>query len=53
MNETRLPKPELRGVGKILYRCASCGEMMEPEQAVLVADLSYHPEHVPETNDGL
>lgn len=51
-SETRLPKPEIRGVGHVLYRCAACGEMMEPEQAVLVADLSYHPEHIPEITDG-
>lgn len=50
--EPFLPKPEIRGEGRVLYRCASCGELMEPEKAVIVADLSYHPDHTPETNDG-
>lgn len=43
-----LPKPEVRGVGHIRYRCAACGVLMEPEDAVMIADRSYHPEHVPE-----
>lgn len=46
--DTRLPKPEIKGVGHVLYRCAACGELMEPEGAVIYADLSYHPDHVPE-----
>ena len=50
--EVSLPKPEIRGIGHILYRCADCGETMEPEQAVIVADLSYHPEHSPEIDNG-
>lgn len=50
--EPVLPKPELRGVGKVLYRCADCGEMMEPETSVIVADRSYHPDHAPEMTDG-
>lgn len=44
-----LPKPEIRGVGHVLYRCASCNELMEPEESVVVADHSYHPDHTPET----
>jgi hypothetical protein len=47
-----LPKPEVRGTGKVMYRCAACGELMEPEQAVIVADLSYHPDHTPELTNG-
>ena len=50
--DAKLPKPELRGVGKVQYRCAFCGELMEPEEAVMVADLSYHSDHVPEMTDG-
>lgn len=45
---TQLPKPEIRGVGHVQYRCAGCGGLMDPEQAVIVNDLSYHPEHTPE-----
>jgi hypothetical protein len=48
-----LPKPEIHGEGHILYRCASCGELMEPTEAVIIADLSYHPEHAPEKPDGI
>lgn len=47
----QLPKPEIRGVGRVLYRCAECGELMEPETAVVVADRSYHVDHQPETPD--
>lgn len=47
-----LPKPELRGVGHVLYRCAHCRELMEPERAVIIAGHSYHPDHAPETTDG-
>jgi hypothetical protein len=50
--EPVLPKPEVRGVGQVLYRCADCGEMMEPKDAVIVNDLSYHLDHAPEMNDG-
>lgn len=42
-----LPKPEIRGVGHVWYRCATCGELMEPADAVIVADRSYHPDHAP------
>ena len=52
MIETRLPRPKVNGSGKVLYRCARCGDQMEPEAAVIVADKSYHPEHVPENPDG-
>ncbi len=48
-----LPKPEIRGVGHVLYRCATCGELSEPEKQVIVGDRSYHPEHQPkEGTDG-
>lgn len=47
-----LPKPEIRGVGHVLYRCATCGDQMEPESAVIVDGHSYHPDHVPEILDG-
>ena len=50
--EPVLPKPEVRGVGHVLYRCATCGEQMEPEDSVIVNDLSYHPDHAPEMTDG-
>lgn len=43
-----LPKPEIRGFGHVLYRCADCGELMEPDAAVVVENRSYHPDHVPE-----
>lgn len=46
----RLPKPEIRGVGHVRYRCAACGDLMEPEVAVLVASRSYHPAHAPKEN---
>ena len=52
MNVTWTPKPEVRGSGRVLYRCADCGEHMEPDAAVIVADKSYHPEHAPESHDG-
>ena len=45
------PKPEIRGEGRVLYRCAECGEFMEPADAVIVAAQSYHPAHQPETTD--
>lgn len=49
----RLPKPEIRGVGHVRYRCATCGELDEPERMVIVADRSYHPDHAPkERTDG-
>ena len=52
-SEVHLPKPEVRGVGHVLYRCADCGELMEPEEAVIVAGRSYHPDHAPkEMTDG-
>ena len=48
-----LPKPEVRGVGHVRYRCATCGELMEPEAAVVVDARSYHPDHAPkERTDG-
>ena len=50
--EPLLPKPEVRGEGRVQYRCASCETLMDPESAVIVADLSYHPEHAPEETDG-
>ena len=51
MTDVRLPipKPEVRGEGRVLYRCADCGELMEPDQSVIVADKSYHPDHAPES----
>lgn len=45
-----LPKPEIKGIGHVLYRCAGCGELMEPTDAVIVADRSYHPAHLPEND---
>lgn len=48
---TWLPRPKVDGVGRVLYRCADCGEQLEPDDAVIVADQSYHPEHAPETPD--
>jgi len=45
--EALLPKPEIRGEGHVQYRCADCGELMEPEAAVIANDQSYHPEHAP------
>lgn len=52
MNRTELPKPEIRGVGRVLYRCDRCGETMEPADSVIVDGKSYHPDHQPETPDG-
>jgi hypothetical protein len=46
----QLPKPEVRGIGRVLYRCAECGEQMEPEAAVTVVDRSYHLTHAPKEN---
>ena len=43
-----LPKPEIRGEGRVRYRCADCDELMEPEEAVLVEGRSYHPAHAPQ-----
>lgn len=50
--QARLPKPEVRGTGTVRYRCAGCGEMMDPKDALIVEGLSYHPEHEPEKIDG-
>lgn len=53
INIPSIPKPKVDGVGRVLYRCAECGEQMEPADAVIVHDKSYHPEHAPEnTPDG-
>lgn len=43
-----LPKPEVRGVGHVLYRCATCGQTSEPEEQTIVDGKSYHPEHRPQ-----
>jgi hypothetical protein len=51
-DRVQLPKPELRGVGHIQYRCADCGELMAPEAAVIVDGRSYHPDHTQEAPDG-
>lgn len=48
--EVHPPKPEIRGIGHVLYRCAACGELMEPDEAIIVAGLSYHPEHLSEND---
>lgn len=50
-NDTRLPKPEIRGVGHVLYRCAECGELMEPTDAVICDGRSYHPDHAPDVDE--
>jgi hypothetical protein len=51
--ESHLPKPEIKGSGEVLYRCAECGELMLPESAVIIDGQSFHPTHVPENkNDG-
>jgi hypothetical protein len=52
MIDTTLPRPKVDGIGRVLYRCAECGEQMEPEQAVIADGKSYHPEHLPENPDG-
>lgn len=52
MNIPRVPRPKVEGAGRILYRCAICGEMMEPAKAVLQGGKSYHAEHLPENADG-
>lgn len=52
-NDALLPKPEIRGVGHVQYRCSFCEELMEPEDAVLVNGLAYHPDHKPEEPDGI
>jgi hypothetical protein len=51
-SKVQLPKPEIRGVGHVRYRCAKCGEMMEPTEAVIVNQLSYHKDHAPEMTNG-
>lgn len=51
-NVARLPKPEIKGFGHVLYRCAACDELMEPERAVVLSNRSYHPEHTPENVNG-
>lgn len=53
MSEIRvdLPKPEVRGTGAVMYRCTECGEMMDPVEAVIVAQQSYHLDHAPEAPD--
>lgn len=42
-----LPKPEVKGVGHVLYRCAGCGATSEPTTQVVIDGRSYHPEHIP------
>lgn len=50
MSDVRLslPKPEVKGIGHVMYRCADCGDLMEPEGAVMCDGKSYHPEHEPQ-----
>lgn len=46
----QLPKPKVVGIGKVMYRCAKCGELMEPKNAVIDwagGGKAYHPEHLP------
>ena len=50
-NVTVLPKPEVNGVGLVRYRCSLCDELMDPADAVIVEDCSYHPEHAPKEDD--
>lgn len=57
-----LPKPELRGTGRVTYRCAACGEPVEDpvySNGDWVADQpieltpavrTYHREHTGGTN---
>lgn len=53
MNEARLPKPEIRGVGNVTYRCALCGEFIQgkpefyPPLPLTANTRTYHKEHVP------
>jgi hypothetical protein len=51
--QVNLPKPEIRGIGHITYVCAMCWETMEPEDSVIVGDLSFHTDHAPEIDNGL
>lgn len=52
MKDIDLPKAEIRGEGRIVYRCAECGDLMDPAEAVIVSGKSYHPDHQPENTDG-
>lgn len=51
-----LPKPEVKGIGHVQYRCADCGDLMEPDEAVIHDGRSYHRTHdsearAPETTE--
>ncbi|MFZ9979559.1 MAG: hypothetical protein ACO3HN_06405 [Opitutales bacterium] len=50
MSDTQLPQPEVRGEGVVLYRCATCGEQMPPEAAIVIDGRAYHPDHAPEND---
>lgn len=39
---TVLPKPEVKGEGTVMYRCAECGGLMTPEDAEVRTGKSYH-----------
>jgi hypothetical protein len=51
VNDTTMPRPKVQGTGTVRYRCAVCGDLMDPADAVIVADRSYHPEHAPKEDD--
>lgn len=52
-NVTRLPKPEIRGEGRVIYRCADCKGPIEfnpvfvPQLPLTPQTKTYHREHVP------
>jgi hypothetical protein len=56
MSESPLPKPKIEGIGHIVYRCHTCGELItDPDDLLLVEDpylTSHHAHHLEETPDG-
>jgi hypothetical protein len=52
MGMTPIPKPEVRGVGAITYRCAACGgpttePVFVPPLPLTIETKTYHKEHAP------
>jgi hypothetical protein len=59
MTTASVPKPEMRGVGHVTYRCADCGQQLDEPwfsdgtwAAREIVDMSpavrtYHKDHLP------
>lgn len=52
MTKVAIPRGKFDGTGRVLYRCATCGELMEPAEAARVDGKTYHPEHITTKQQG-